>query len=72
MGSVRHRSAVSELGADFGKSLHAAPDELEDDVKFAELVGTTIANLRQSCRLERRQAAMRHFFAPVVMDALAA
>ncbi len=63
--------SISELGADFGKSLHAAPDELQDDVKFAELVGTTIANLRQSRRLERRQAAMRHFFAPVVMDALA-
>lgn len=62
---------TSELGTDFGKSLHAAPDELQDDVKFAELVGTTIANLRQSRRLERRQAAMRHFFAPVVMDALA-
>jgi adenylate cyclase len=62
---------ISELGTDFGKSLHAAPDELQDDVKFAELVGTTIANLRQSRRLERRQAAMRHFFAPVVMDALA-
>lgn len=62
---------VSEIGVDFGKSLQTAPDELQDDVKFAELVGTTIANLRQSRRLERRQAAMRHFFAPVVMDALA-
>lgn len=62
---------VSGPGVDFGKSLQAAPDELQDDVKFAELVGTTIANLRQSRRLERRQAAMRHFFAPVVMQALA-
>ena len=49
----------------------AAPDDLHDDVKFAELVGTTIANLRQSLRLERRQAGMRRFFAPVVMEALA-
>ncbi len=57
--------------ADLGRSLQAAPDELEDDVKFAELVGTTIANLRQTLRLERRQSEMRHFFAPVVMDALA-
>ena len=53
------------------QSLKAAPDTLEDDVKFAELVGTMIANLRQSRRLERRQAAMRRFFAPVVMEALA-
>ncbi|MGI9473453.1 MAG: adenylate/guanylate cyclase domain-containing protein, partial [Rubripirellula sp.] len=53
------------------RSMMAAPDDLQDDVKFAELVGTTIANLRQSRRLERRQSAMRHFFAPVVMNALA-
>ncbi len=46
---------------DLQQSLRTAPDDLQDDVKFAELVGTTIANLRQSLRLERRQAAMRHF-----------
>ncbi len=62
---------ASAPGIDFGKSLQDAPDELQDDVKFAELVGTMIANLRQSRRLERRQSAMRHFFAPVVMQALA-
>jgi adenylate cyclase len=62
---------AAESGMDLGKSLQAAPDDLQDDVKFAELVGTTIANLRLSRRLERRQAAMRRFFAPVVMDALA-
>lgn len=56
---------------DLQQSLRTAPDDLQDDVKFAELVGTTIANLRQSLRLERRQAAMRHFFAPLVMEALA-
>ncbi|MDG2222942.1 MAG: adenylate/guanylate cyclase domain-containing protein [Rubripirellula sp.] len=60
-----------EAGVDLEQSLEAAPDDLQDDVKFAELVGTTLANLRQSRRLERRQAAMRHFFAPVVMEALA-
>lgn len=56
---------------DIEKSVLNAPNDLEDDVKFAELVGTTIANLRQTLRLERRQSEMRHFFAPVVMDALA-
>ena len=61
----------TQPGMDLGQSLLAAPDDLQDDVKFAELVGTTIANLRQSRRLERRQSAMRHFFAPVVMEALA-
>jgi adenylate cyclase len=44
---------------------------LQDDVKFAELVGTTIANLRQSRRLQRRQSELRYFFAPVVMEAMA-
>ncbi len=58
-------------GAELEQSLRTAPVDLQDDVKFAELVGTTIANLRQSIRLERRQAAMRRFFAPVVMEALA-
>ena len=62
---------AAQPGADWGQSLQAAPDDLTDDVKFAELVGTTIANLRQSRRLERRQSNMRHFFAPVVMSALA-
>ena len=62
---------ATEPGIDLGKSLQAAPDDLQDDVKFAELVGTTFSNLRLSRRLERRQAAMRRFFAPVVMDALA-
>ena len=62
---------ATQPGADLGQSLQAAPDDLTDDVKFAELVGTTIASLRQNRRLERRQANMRHFFAPVVMSALA-
>jgi len=47
------------------------PEELQDDLKFAELVGSMVANLRQSHRLERRQASIRQFFAPIVMDALA-
>ncbi|GAA4452398.1 adenylate/guanylate cyclase domain-containing protein [Novipirellula rosea] len=47
------------------------PDALQDDLKFAELVGSMVANLRQTRRLERRQASMRQFFAPIVMDALA-
>ncbi|KAA5540934.1 adenylate/guanylate cyclase domain-containing protein [Roseiconus nitratireducens] len=45
-------------------------EQLQDDVKFAELVGTTVASLQQSRQLQRRQAAMRNFFAPVVLKAL--
>lgn len=53
-----------------GESMQAAPDDLQDDVKFTELVGTTVASLRQSRVLQRRQMGMRRFFAPVVMDAM--
>ena len=56
---------------DLEKSIQTAPDDLHDDVKFTELVGTTLSNLRQSRRLQRRQSQMRHFFAPVVLNALA-
>ncbi|QDT01877.1 Adenylate cyclase 2 [Rubripirellula lacrimiformis] len=62
---------IADGPANLNESMRAAPDDLEDDVKFAELVGTTIANLRQSRRLQRRQAELRHFFAPVVMEAMA-
>ena len=55
--------------ADFGK--RASPEDLRDDVKFAELVGTTLGNLRQSRQLQRQQLGMQRFFAPVVMQALA-
>ncbi len=62
---------VAAEGMNFSESVQAAPNDLHDDVKFAELVGTTIANLRQSRRLQRRQTELRHFFAPVVMEAMA-
>ena len=45
-------------------------DQLQDDVKFAELVGTTVSSLRQSRQLQKRQATMSHFFAPIVMQAI--
>lgn len=61
----------SLLSGSLNQSLQAAPEELLDDVKFAELVAATVANLRQSRRLERRQMGMRRFFAPVVMEAMA-
>ena len=47
------------------------PDDLRDDVKFAELVGATLANIQTVKQLERRQSSLRPFFAPVVLDALA-
>ena len=44
-------------------------NDLQCDVKFAELVGATLANLRRVQQLERRQSTFRPFFSPVVMEA---
>lgn len=51
--------------------LAGATGDLQDDVKFAVLVGTMLASIRQSQQLQQRQTAMRQFFAPVVLRALA-
>lgn len=45
--------------------------DLRGDVKFAELVGSMLSNLRQVQRLERNQASLRSFFSPIVLQALA-
>ncbi len=45
--------------------------DLRDDIKFAELVATSLANVRHLRRLERNQASLRSFFSPVVLDAIA-
>ncbi len=44
--------------------------DLKGDLKFAELVGSMLANIRQLQRLERQQATLRPFFSPVVLDAI--
>jgi adenylate cyclase len=44
---------------------------LQEDLKFAELVATTLSSLREVRLLERSQAGLRPFFSPVVLEALA-
>lgn len=44
-------------------------NDVQGDVKFAELVGATLANLRRVQQLEQRQSTFRAFFSPVVMEA---
>jgi adenylate cyclase len=46
------------------------PLDLRDDVKFTELVATSLGNLRHVRQLERHQAGLRSFFSPIVLDAL--
>ncbi len=44
---------------------------LQEDVKFTELVATTLSSLRDVRLLERNQAGLRPFFSPLVLEALA-
>jgi adenylate cyclase len=46
------------------------PNDLREDVKFSELVAATLAALRQTETLRRRQAALSGFFAPAVLQAM--
>jgi adenylate cyclase len=57
------------FSSDFGP---AAPEAefLRDDVKFAELMATTLGGLRESQRLAVRQASLSQFFSPSVLDTI--
>jgi len=49
----------------------AMADELQDDLKFTELLATTLGSLRLNRLLHQRQQSLRPFFSPVVLNALA-
>ena len=59
---VSGKSASPELGGD--------EELLQDDMKFAQLVGSTYANLRELSHLQQRQASLRSFFSPIVLEAI--
>lgn len=46
--------------------------DFRDDIKFTELVATTLASLKKITLLEKNQASLGQFFSPVVMEALSA
>ena len=55
------------------QSIHggsAGRSQLEANVKFAELVAEIISAVKRLNTLERRQAGLRQFFAPPILDAL--
>jgi adenylate cyclase len=56
-----------------GSSLDSGSGEadLQGDIKFCELVGSTLRNLLLVKQLERQQTSLRAFFSPIVMKALA-
>lgn len=46
------------------------PDKLQDDLKFAEIVGTAVSNITEVRLLQRRETSLSHFFSPLVMQAV--
>lgn len=46
------------------------PGDLRDDLKFTELAATTLGALCDVRTLQREQAGLRQFFAPLVLEAL--
>jgi adenylate cyclase len=52
-----------------GTNRTSAETDLQGDIKFCELVGSTLKNLLLVKQLERQQSSLRAFFSPVVMDA---
>ncbi|MCR9118976.1 MAG: adenylate/guanylate cyclase domain-containing protein, partial [bacterium] len=46
-------------------------DKLRDDLKFTELVASTVGSLREVKMLQRRSAGLSQFFSPVVTETLA-
>ncbi len=43
--------------------------DLQGDIKFCELIASTLQNLVEAQQLARRQASLRSFFSPVVLEA---
>ena len=63
--------AGSNLSGDSTVDAGSGEPDVQDDVKFCELVGTTLKNLLLVKQLERQQSSLRSFFSPIVMDAIA-
>ena len=63
--------AGSNLSGDSTIDAGSGQADVQDDVKFCELVGTTLKNLLLVKQLERQQSSLSSFFSPVVMNAIA-
>ena len=62
--------AASELASGERTSAVNSPAALRDDLKFAELVAGAVAAWRDNQRLRQRQAALKAFFSPQVLEAI--
>lgn len=61
---------AGQFMAPLGGEHAAAPEDLREDIKFTELVAATLNSLRQTDLLQRKQAALRSFFSPQILEAL--
>jgi adenylate cyclase len=61
---------AGQFVAALGSDRPAAPEDLREDIKFTELVAATLNSLRQTDLLQRKQAALRSFFSPQILEAL--
>ena len=70
--SGKEATAIYVAGDDRrqGGSRPTDPHDLRDDLKFTEIVASTLGSMWHSRGLERRQAAFGQFFSPPVLDAL--
>lgn len=66
-----HSQHEDSSGEPFPHRVASSKRRRRDDVKFVELIAGTIGNLLLSRRLQKRQIAMRQFFSPVVLSAIA-
>jgi adenylate cyclase len=66
---VTGKNRVSITGSDPSPGSGTGELDLQGDIKFCELIASTLQNLLEAQRLERRQSSLRSFFSPVVMDA---
>lgn len=70
----KHRDGSASATGEFANQLGGAGSgdaDLEGDIKFCELIASTLRNLLQLRNLERRQSSLRRFFSPAVLKAFA-
>lgn len=70
-GHATGRQALYISGQSGSEVLLQDDPQLQDDMKFASIAGATYSSLCDLRQLEHRQASLRSFFSPVVIDALA-
>ena len=67
----KNKSSTPQLLSVGVASAESGELDLEGDIKFCELIASTLKNLLSLRNLERRQSSLRRFFSPAVLKAFA-